>query len=78
MRREAILVGGSSGGVLMAIDRVSHRIPDGATCVAIFPDRGERYLDTIYTDEWVEEHFGNVSSLWQDQMEVTSCRMVRS
>ena len=78
MRREAILVGGSSGGVLMAIDRVSHRIPGGATCVAIFPDRGERYLDTIYTDEWVEEHFGNVSSLWQDQMEVTSCRMVRS
>jgi N-(2-amino-2-carboxyethyl)-L-glutamate synthase len=78
MRREAILVGGSSGGVLMAIDRISHRIPRGATCVAIFPDRGERYLDTIFTDEWVEEHFGDVSSLWQDQTEVNSCTMVRS
>jgi len=63
MRSEAILVGGSSGGVLMAVERVKHRIPQGAVCVAIFPDRGERYLDTIYSDVWVEEHFGNVSSL---------------
>jgi len=72
MRSEAILAGGSSGGVLMAIDRVKHRIPRGAACVAIFPDRGERYLDTIYSDDWIEEHFGNVSSLWQVQMEAES------
>ena len=26
----------------------------------IFPDRGERYLDTIFCNEWVEEHFGSV------------------
>ena len=78
VRSEAILVGGSSGGVLMAIDRVRHRIPRGAVCVAIFPDRGERYLDTVYSDDWVEEHFGDVSSLWQDQMEVESCITVTS
>jgi cysteine synthase A len=29
------------------------------------PDRGERYLDTIYSDEWVMEHFGDVFSLWE-------------
>jgi N-(2-amino-2-carboxyethyl)-L-glutamate synthase len=69
MRREAILAGGSSGGVVMAIDRVNPRIPNGATCVAIFPDRGERYLDTIYSNEWIQEHFGDVSSLWQDDVE---------
>jgi cysteine synthase A len=73
VRREAILVGGSAGGVLMAVDLVKDRIPRGATCVAIFHDRGERYLDTIYSDEWVEEHFGEVSHLWQDSAEAQPC-----
>jgi len=62
---EAILAGGSSGGVLMAVEQVKERIPEKATCVLIFHDRGERYLDTIYSDEWVEEHFGDVAHLWQ-------------
>ncbi|MBO0798837.1 MAG: 2,3-diaminopropionate biosynthesis protein SbnA, partial [Blastocatellia bacterium] len=69
MRSEAILAGGSSGGVLMAVDKLRRRIPSGATCVAIFHDRGERYLDTIYSDDWVEEHFGEVSNHWQSQVE---------
>lgn len=68
-RQEAVLVGGSSGGVLMAFERVKHRLERGATCVAIFPDRGERYLDTIYSDRWVEEHFGEVSHLWATNRE---------
>jgi 2,3-diaminopropionate biosynthesis protein SbnA len=73
MCSEAILAGGSSGGVLMAVDKVRRCIPRGATCVAIFHDRGERYLDTIYSDDWVEEHFGEVSNLWQSQVEVEQC-----
>ncbi|HEX7317775.1 MAG TPA: 2,3-diaminopropionate biosynthesis protein SbnA [Pyrinomonadaceae bacterium] len=62
---EAILAGGSSGAVLMAVKQVSDQIPDGATCVMIFPDRGERYLDTIYEDDWVYQNFGDVSHLWE-------------
>jgi len=61
---EGILAGGSSGGVLMALEQVAGRIPEGATCALIFHDRGERYLETIYSDEWVEEHFGNIAHLW--------------
>jgi cysteine synthase A len=76
VHKEAILVGGSSGGVLMAVDRVKSWIPDGATCVAIFPDRGERYLDTIYSDDWVGEHFGEVSHLWQEAVESPACLVV--
>lgn len=68
-RSEAILAGGSSGAVLMAVDRVRHAMPEAAVCVAVFPDRGERYLDTIYSDQWVEEHFGNVSHLWEEARE---------
>ena len=67
---EGILAGGSSGAVLMAVEQVKERIPRGATCVAIFPDRGERYLDTIYCDEWVAEHFGDIAHLWQNQRQV--------
>src|ERR1700746_181487 len=41
VRSEAILAGGSSGGVLMAVERVKERIQRGATCALIFHDRGE-------------------------------------
>lgn len=60
VRREAILAGGSSGGVIRALTRLVPEIPAGSTCVAIFPDRGERYLDTIYNDGWVREHLGDI------------------
>jgi cysteine synthase A len=65
-RSEAILVGGSSGAIIMAINRLKSSIPEGATCVAVMPDRGERYLDTIYSDSWVEEHFGSLSRIHQE------------
>ena len=66
LHKEAIMSGGSSGAVLMAVALIKEDIPAGATCVMILPDRGERYLDTVYSDQWVEEHFGDVSHLWED------------
>jgi N-(2-amino-2-carboxyethyl)-L-glutamate synthase len=66
-RREAILAGGSSGAVIMAIDRLRSSIVRGSVCAAILPDRGERYLDTVYSDEWVQQSFGNVSYLWEER-----------
>lgn len=66
LTREAILAGGSSGAVVSALERMRNRIPAGTNCVLIFPDRGERYLNTIYSDDWVRENFGDVSFLWQD------------
>lgn len=66
-QREALLAGGSSGAVLMAVEKVKQDISEDTTCVIIFPDRGERYLDTIYSDTWVKEHFGDVSHLWQEK-----------
>jgi 2,3-diaminopropionate biosynthesis protein SbnA len=64
--REAILAGGSSGAVMAAVERFEDRIPAGATCVAILPDRGERYLDTVYSDDWVRTHLGDVEHHWWD------------
>ena len=59
VEREALLMGGSSGGVFAAFERVQAEIPDGATCVLVFCDRGERYLDTVFSDAWVGEHFAD-------------------
>ncbi len=58
--REAILAGGSSGSVMAAIEKLADRLPPDAHCVAILPDRGERYLDTIYDDGWVHRHFADL------------------
>jgi len=72
--REAIIAGGSSGAVVSALSAMRDRVPAGATCALVFPDRGEHYLDTIYDDDWVAAHFGAVSHLWKDpEMETTSC-----
>jgi len=65
-KREAILVGGSSGAVLTAVEQIKRRILPGANCVMIFADRGDRYLDTIYSDEWVCAHFGGGRHLWEN------------
>ncbi|MFI6346384.1 2,3-diaminopropionate biosynthesis protein SbnA [Streptomyces sp. NPDC050560] len=66
VQREAVLAGGSSGATVSALTRLRGEIPDGANCVLIFPDRGDRYLDTIYSDGWVTTHFGEVTHLWKD------------
>ncbi len=64
LRREAIFAGGSSGGVVSAIAAMRDQIPAGVNCVAILCDRGERYLDTVYSPRWVAEMFGDVAGLY--------------
>ncbi|WP_441245529.1 2,3-diaminopropionate biosynthesis protein SbnA [Kitasatospora sp. McL0602] len=55
-----ILMGGSTGSVLAAVEQRKAEIPAHATVVAIGPDSGERYLNTLYDDDWVRGHFGFV------------------
>ena len=63
LAREALLVGGSSGATLIAAQRSREEIPKGATVVLVFADRGERYLDTVFSDEWVAEHFPDTTTI---------------
>jgi N-(2-amino-2-carboxyethyl)-L-glutamate synthase len=70
VQREAVLIGGSSGAATAALERFGDRIPPGSNCVLIFPDGGDRYLDTIYSDEWVTRNFGEISYLWKQTTEV--------
>ena len=61
VRKESIFAGGSSGGVITAIEKKFDELPTGANVVAFLVDRGDRYIDTIYSDEWVEKHFGTIN-----------------
>lgn len=60
---EAILTGGSAGGVLTAVLDYSAKISAGSNVVMIAADRGERYLDTIYSDTWCANHHININNI---------------
>ena len=56
-RDEALLVGGSAGGILTTIGRLQNELA-GKRCVAILHDSGTRYLETVFNDEWVHQSLG--------------------
>lgn len=59
---EAILAGASSGAVVAALLRMAPEIPAGSNCVLILADRGDRYLQTVYSDDWVSRNLNLASA----------------
>ena len=59
-REHGLLVGGSTGSVLSAIRHYHAGFPAASRVAAISPDLGERYLRTVYDDEWVGAQFGSL------------------
>ena len=55
LRNYHLLVGGSSGTVLAAVQQLAPEFRRGDTIVAISADLGDKYVDTIYDRTWVEE-----------------------
>jgi cysteine synthase A len=54
------LFGGSTGTVVSgAMHWIAERGAPELTAVAIAPDLGERYLDTVYQTNWLQELYGN-------------------
>jgi cysteine synthase A len=62
VQREGILAGGSSGAVTAAWLSYHAKLPPDSTSVLIFPDGGDRYLDTVYDPAWVRRHFGSAAN----------------
>lgn len=60
-RDHGLLLGGSSGSVLAAVRQMHNMLGADDNVVAISPDFGDRYLETIYCDEWVRSRFGDRS-----------------
>ncbi len=61
VKYEAIFAGASSGGVISAAKSYLATIKKNADCVLILADRGERYIDTIYSDTWVKQQLGEIN-----------------
>ena len=55
VRDHHLLVGGSTGTVLAAVQQLAPDFSRGDIIVAVSADLGEKYLDTIYDPTWVEE-----------------------
>ncbi|GAA2893303.1 2,3-diaminopropionate biosynthesis protein SbnA [Pseudonocardia halophobica] len=60
LARRGFLFGGSTGTVVSGATRwlAEHGTP-GTVSVALAPDLGERYLDTVYQSNWVEALYGD-------------------
>jgi len=59
LARRGFLFGGSTGTVISgAMDWLARHDARELTAVAIAPDLGERYLDTIYQTNWLQDLYG--------------------
>jgi len=56
-KKYGMLLGGSSGSVLVGIHSYKNKIPRNSTVVTISPDCGSKYVNTIYSNDWVNCHF---------------------
>jgi 2,3-diaminopropionate biosynthesis protein SbnA len=59
-KRNGLMLGGSSGSVMAAIAADAGTFDSSSVVMAISPDLGEKYLDTIYSPEWVRDTYGEV------------------
>ncbi|MBV9313340.1 MAG: pyridoxal-phosphate dependent enzyme, partial [Pseudonocardia sp.] len=60
LARRGFLFGGSTGTVVSgAMGWLIQRDARALTAVAIAPDLGERYLDTVYQTNWVQDLYGD-------------------
>lgn len=66
-RKEGLLLGASTGAIMAAALADIIRNPQASPVVVINPDRGDRYLDTIYNDEWIANH--NIKLLNDEELE---------
>ncbi len=59
---EKIFGGGSCGAVVTGLEHLVSRLEQPARIVTLLPDRGERYLDLVYDDEWA----AGLAEPWQE------------
>jgi cysteine synthase len=64
-RRHGLLVGGTGGLVVSHARRLQRELPAGSTIVGIIPDSGERYLDTLFDDDWLAANHMPRVTAWQ-------------
>ena len=57
-----VWVGPSSGGVAAAICKYKEKL-NGKEVVGVFPDRGDRYISTVFNDKWCSDNYPYLTNL---------------
>ncbi|MEU9731630.1 cysteine synthase family protein [Streptomyces sp. NPDC048002] len=55
-RNYGVLIGGSAGGVVFKALEQARRAGPGNTIVVLVCDGGDKYLDTVFNDDWMADH----------------------
>lgn len=55
-KKEGLLLGGSSGAVTYAALQIAAELGETGSVIAVCPDAGEKYLDTVFSDEWWQKN----------------------
>jgi cysteine synthase A len=61
-RREGLLLGASTGAIVAAGLAYAEDLEDKARILMINPDRGDRYLETVFNDDWIAQQGLTLSS----------------
>ncbi|AFZ61093.1 cysteine synthase family protein [Anabaena cylindrica FACHB-243] len=54
--REGLLLGASTGAIVAGGLHLARSLGAGARILMINPDRGDRYLETVYDSDWLDHH----------------------
>ncbi|CAM4057496.1 pyridoxal-5'-phosphate-dependent protein [Bacillus manliponensis] len=77
-RREKIIAGNSSGSVYAVARWLSTQVPKEKKITCIFPDRGDRYVNTIYDEEFYFQHKLNREHLNFNPLEIETIQDVNN
>ena len=56
IKKEGLLIGGSSGGAVWAATQVAKKLNKGDKCLVILPDSIRNYLSKFIDDEWMKKN----------------------
>lgn len=60
LQKKGLFLGGSTGTVLQGIRQHCKNISNNSVVVTISPDAGDRYLNSVYDQEWIINKFGSL------------------
>ncbi len=68
-----LLLGGSSRSVLVAVAADAAHFSSDSLIVAVSPDLGDKYLDSVFSPEWVKASYGIATATFNDGASVVPC-----
>ncbi len=71
--RYGLLLGGSSRSVLVAVAADAAHFSSDNLIVAVSPDLGDKYLDSVVSPEWVKASYRIATATFNDGVSVVPC-----